>query len=100
MEENFQGATILGDCHYAAGKELANLKFLVQFEKDPKFSLTKEQERWNSSLRAIRSRLESPFSQMKTKFAALGRPFSEGDDQHIKLLTIAAGVHNDSLAHQ
>ena len=72
------------------------LKFEVPFANINKFPLTKEQERYNRAVRAIRSRVESPFSVWKKTFKALDLPFSEGEDQQNKLVQIAAGVFNES----
>ena len=73
--------------------------FLVPFPQDPKYHLIKEQERFNRAVREIRSRVESPFSEFKVKFIALEKPFGEGELQHNYLLSIAAGVHNESMIY-
>ena len=69
----------------------------IEVDKDGCFPLTKEQERFNNAVITIRSRVESPFSELKNRFIGLKLPFGEGEKQHQYLIQLATGIHNESL---
>ena len=104
MESTMDGAVIIGDCGYeVVAKQFKKIKMITTKSKPrgkkPKngegvTKLTKQQKTRNRQLKQLRSRIESPFGNVKAKWKALSNCFSEGDEQHGLLVRLALAIKN------
>jgi hypothetical protein len=104
MEDNMEGAVIIGDCGYEqVAKEFSKIKMVTTKSKPkgrPKKDgsgvrkLTKMQEKRNSKLKKLRSRVESPFGEIKQRWNSLSTCFKEDDKQHGHVVNIALAIRN------
>lgn len=110
LEDILNGAVILADSHFSAGKRLfQNITFLTNNVKPKKRKrgeedegtgikvLTNKQKKFNEDHRQARARVESPFGFMKSKIESLKKPWSESLEQMDCLVWTAAAIHNLSL---
>lgn len=108
FEEKLKGGVIVADTHYAYGRDnIRDPKFYVPVPKPPKRKkddtmvnlsvLTKEQQAKNKAIRQARARVESPFGEVKQKWAALSSPWGESESQLDSLVFLAFGIHNFEL---
>lgn len=104
IEKHFAGATIIADNHFrSAADSCTRVDLITKISKAGrprvirgrrmKRELTKEQERHNKDVSAIRGRVEAPYGNWEQKFRALEGPFGEGSDQLDCALRTAAAVH-------
>jgi hypothetical protein len=59
--------------------------------------LTKEKKRYNSAVAHARARVESPFGEIKTRWACLQIPFREPREQLDCVVWLALAIHNAKL---
>jgi predicted RNase H-like nuclease (RuvC/YqgF family) len=101
------------DSHFVKGKTLfENVTFLTNIPK-PKQSrkkkrddstegkdleiLTKEQEKFNKTLRRALTKVDSSFEFIKTKIDALVKLWSESEEKLDCLVWTASGIHNNCV---
>ena len=86
LEESLDGGILVGDSHfYSARKYFSNITIHAPIltirhapqEGETHGHLTQEEEKYNSQVRKIRHRIESPFGLAKKKFQALSVPWME-----------------------
>ena len=105
MEEHLKGATIVADQHFAwASKRVDDLKILTPSPKPSEPSIqddlknatveTKKAKKRNEDLIQLRSRIESLFGDIKTRFLCFSTPFAEDEDELDKIFYFACGVNN------
>lgn len=104
-EEEFAQSKIIADEHFRkAGKQFKKVTWVVPFKNtsrnDPEDEgrrvsvLTQAEQKWNSEVSKIRSRIEAPFGHVKRMFNLLSTPWMERKSQQNWLVTLAVGVHN------
>ena len=107
VEEEFNGASIIGDQHFEALKGFfTNITFHAPFKHNPikkkdklkrghKISkLTRSQIKYNQDVRTVRARVERPFSWLKQKFSTLNTWWEESEEQLDCLVFYAFGCYN------
>jgi len=103
LQDHFSGAVIIGDCHFNNKTKVRGVKFICPTPNTvkPKGAtaaetqfLTKKQKQRNKKVRAVRSRIEAPFGNLKLKFKSLALKFGEDIEQLEYRVFFAAGVHN------
>lgn len=93
LEENMVGAVVISDGHFVIGRKLfENLNFVCPKPEPSEENadkqtgknlakLSKEEASKNKKIKKLRSRVETPFGILKTKFECFGKPWAEGIDQ-------------------
>jgi hypothetical protein len=105
MEEHLKNAVIIGDTHFAYGRDhFTDLKFCIPWAKSGRKlgknkektieTLTKEQQSFNNEVRAARSRVESPFGLFERRWKILQEPWNESEDQ-LNAFTFFICVHHN-----
>ena len=104
LEENMSGGVMLADCGYTkAAKEFSKIKIITPTPKprgrkrkdgEGITKLTNEQVTTNNRLKALRSRVENPFADIKNRWNTLSKCFEEGSRQHKYVVNIAIGIRN------
>ena len=107
IEEKLSGVASIGDNHFKSGAKILRSHVLYAPMKKPPNtkkttykglkSETKSQKIERRALKAIRSRIESPFGEIKNKFISLSKPFGESKKQQSYVVEFAFGVHNSLL---
>ena len=108
IEENFNGATMIGDTHFASMRnKLHGITLHAPYanvpkepvddddaEDRPNVAMTKKKQKYNSDVHSVRSRAERPFADISQIFPTLDTPWREDLDQLDYLVFYACAIHN------
>jgi len=108
FRSSFKGATFIADQHFGSCKKFfRDVEWITKFEEPPEeegnpdqkdaWQLTAEQKKINLQIKATRSRVESPFGIIKSKFTVLDKPFAKSPEDLDNLIFFAVGLHNELL---